>query len=345
MLPYPLIRPLVFALNPEHAHHVTMHSLQAMHRLCLLKPLLPSVPSVPTKLLGNTLANPVGLAAGLDKNGSHIDALAAMGFGFIEIGTITPKAQPGNAKPRLFRLPQAGAIINRMGFNNHGVAAMRTNIERSNYRGVLGINIGKNASTPVENAADDYLECMQQLYAYASYITVNVSSPNTQGLRGLQTSTALVQLLSAIKNKQSQLASQHGKKVQLVLKIAPDLSLDEIDFIAEQLVAFEMEGLIASNTTLDKSAVAHLANGAQQGGLSGEPVRGKSNACLAAFAERLGDKVELIGVGGISQGAHAAEKIQLGAKAVQIYSGLIYTGPSLVADCATAIAAMQPHKL
>ena len=272
--------------------------------------------------MGIEFPNPVGLAAGLDKNGAYIDALAAMGFGFIEIGTITPRPQAGNPQPRLFRIPEAKAIINRMGFNNDGVDQLIENVKSSKFKGILGINIGKNADTPVENAVDDYLICLEKVYHYASYITVNISSPNTKNLRSLQSGDALTELLETLKQRQLELAEQYHHYVPLVLKVAPDLTEEDIEFIANQLLQFKIDGLIVTNTTLSRVGVESLPYGNEAGGLSGAPVFEKSTECLRQFAKRLNGQIPLIGVGGITQGEHALAKKDAGASLVQIYSGL-----------------------
>lgn len=335
---YALTRPALFALDPERAHGVTLSSLELAYRSGLLSRLYPKLHQ-PVECMGIAFDNPVGLAAGLDKNGDHIDALAALGFGSIEIGTITPRPQAGNPKPRLFRLPAAHAIINRMGFNNDGVDKLVENVSRAQYKGVLGINIGKNFDTPVEKATDDYLICLEKVYAHASYVTVNISSPNTKGLRDLQSGDALSQLLHALKNRQAQLATTHRHYVPLVLKVAPDLDEDAITFISEQLVRFEIDGLITTNTTLSREGVDGLPHGQETGGLSGQPVFEKSTQVLEQFAMYLQGQIPLIGVGGIVQGSDAKAKIDAGASLVQVYSGLIYRGPDLINDC---VRALQP---
>ena len=314
---YSLVRPILFRFDAEKAHHFTLNSLRTAEKLGLL----PKVDSHtrPTELMGLQLPNPVGLAAGLDKNGECIDAFAALGFGFVEIGTVTPKPQPGNPQPRLFRVPEHQGIINRMGFNNHGIDAMIRNIENSRFKGILGINIGEKA------------------YAHASYITVNISSPNTKNLRALQGGDELSALLEALKNKQAQLAAAHGKYVPLAVKIAPDLDEAQIDDIAHVVKSVEMDGIIATNTTIDKSSLGSHPLAGEQGGLSGLPVREKSNQVLKLLAERIDGKLPIIGVGGIMNGADAAEKIRLGASAVQVYSGLIYRGPELIKECLAAL--------
>jgi len=334
---YALTRPALFALDPERAHYATLASIACATRLGVLPHLFPKI-TQPVQCMGLTFDNPVGLAAGLDKNGDYIDALAALGFGSIEIGTITPRAQSGNPKPRLFRLPQADAIINRMGFNNAGVDALVANVQKAKFKGVLGINIGKNFDTPVERASEDYLKCMDKVYAHASYITVNISSPNTQGLRSLQSGDALSELLETLKNRQSQLHTTHGRYVPLALKVAPDLEPSDVEFISQQLLRFEIDGLITTNTTLSRVGVESLPHGAEAGGLSGKPVFAKSTQILADFAARLDGKIPLIGVGGITAGADAKAKIDAGATLVQIYSGLIYRGPDLINDAVRALS-------
>ncbi|WP_038317390.1 quinone-dependent dihydroorotate dehydrogenase [Kingella kingae] len=334
---YDLIRPLVFNFAPEQAHGLTLKTLARAEKCGVLPRVNPH--TQPTTLMGLALPNPIGLAAGMDKNGECIDGLAALGFGFIEIGTVTPRPQAGNPKPRLFRSPEHQAIINRMGFNNDGIDQMIRNITRSQYRGVLGINIGKNATTPIENAADDYLICLEKAYAHASYITVNISSPNTQNLRSLQGGDELSKLLTALKNKQAALATQHSRYVPLAVKIAPDLDGAQIADIAHVVLQTEMDGIIATNTTIDKSALGASPLAQEAGGLSGAPVREPSNRVLKALAQELASKVPIIGAGGVLSGKDAAEKIQLGATAVQIYSGMVYRGPELVKECLTAVQA------
>ena len=333
---YALLRPLLFKLDAEQAHHFTLDGLARAYRLGLLQKVAHH--TCPAALMGLRLPNPVGLAAGLDKNGQYIDALAALGFGFIEIGTVTPKAQAGNPKPRLFRVPEHQAVINRMGFNNQGIDAMIQNIEKSRFNGILGINIGKNATTPIENAADDYLLCLEKAYAHAGYITVNISSPNTQNLRALQGSDELSALLSALKNKQAHLAAAHGRYVPLAVKIAPDLNEQQVADIAHAAMQTEIDGIIATNTTIDKSALGHHPLAGEQGGLSGAPVREASNRVLKQLLAELEGRLPVIGVGGILSGADAAAKLHMGAAAVQVYSGLIYRGPALVKECLRACA-------
>ncbi|MBC9230838.1 quinone-dependent dihydroorotate dehydrogenase [bacterium SPL81] len=331
---YSLARPLLFTLAPERAHELTLSMLDKAHKFGLMHQ---KVAHKPVTCMGIEFPNPVGLAAGLDKNGAHIDALSALGFGFIEIGTITPRPQAGNPLPRLFRIPEAKAIINRMGFNNDGVDKLIENVKASKFRGILGINIGKNADTPVEDAVSDYLICLEKVYNYASYITVNISSPNTKNLRSLQSGDALTELLQTLKDRQLELAEQYNHYVPLALKVAPDLEPEDIRFISMQLIKFKIDGLIVTNTTLGREGVENLANGNESGGLSGAPVFEKSTKCLSQFAEILAGKIPLIGVGGIVSGEQAVAKQQAGASLVQVYSGLIYTGPTLVKDCIDAM--------
>lgn len=331
---YSLARPLLFSLAPERAHELTLSMLKSAHKMGAIRQ---TVAAKPVTCMGIEFPNPVGLAAGLDKNGAYIDALAGLGFGFIEIGTITPKPQEGNPKPRLFRIPQAKAIINRMGFNNDGVDQLVENVKAAKFKGILGINIGKNATTPVEDAVSDYLVCLEKVYNYASYITVNISSPNTKNLRSLQSGHALTELLQTLKKRQLELAEELQHYVPLVLKVAPDLEASDIEFIASQLLQFKIDGLIVTNTTLSREGVEGLPFGDEAGGLSGAPVFEKSTACLAAFSKILQGKIPLIGVGGILSGEQAVAKQQAGASLVQIYSGMIYTGPTLIKDCVDAM--------
>lgn len=334
---YSLLRPLLFTLDPETAHHATLDALQAGYKLGLLPLLHKQVEPDPCTAMGLTFPNPVGLAAGLDKNGAYINALAALGFGFIEIGTVTPRPQPGNPKPRLFRLPEAQAIINRMGFNNLGVDALIENVKNAQHTGILGINIGKNFDTPIERAAEDYLIGLRKVYPYASYIAINISSPNTKNLRQLQGGDELDALLSQLKSEQDKLSQQHGKYVPLALKIAPDLDQEQIQQIATLLMRHRIDGVIATNTTLSREGVEHLAQHKEAGGLSGAPVREKSTAVIRQLASSLQGSLPIIGVGGILKGVDAVEKIQAGATLVQVYSGLVYSGTELIAECATAI--------
>ena len=295
--------------------------------------------------MGLTFPNPVGLAAGLDKDGAYIDGLAALGFGFIEIGTVTPRAQPGNPKPRMFRLPEAQALINRMGFNNGGVDAFVRNVQASRFyqkrQGILGLNIGKNADTPIERATDDYLYCLDKVYPYAAYVTVNISSPNTKNLRQLQQASELDALLSSLKQAQSRLADTHGRYVPLVLKIAPDLDDEQIDTIASALLRHHIDGVIATNTTITRDAVQGLAHANETGGLSGAPVRDLSTRVIRALHQVLQGEIPIIGVGGILSGTDASEKMAAGASLVQLYTGLIYRGPALVRECTSACASIH----
>lgn len=337
---YSLLRPLLFRLDPETAHHLTLGGLRAACSLGLGGLIAGRPTDDPRIAMGLTFPNPVGLAAGLDKNGEYIDGLAALGFGFIEIGTVTPLPQPGNPRPRLFRLPHAQGIINRMGFNNSGVDRLIENVRRARYRGILGINIGKNAATPIEHAADDYLVCLRKVYAHASYVAINISSPNTRNLRQLQGEAALNNLLVRIKAEQNKLADMHGKYVPVALKIAPDMESGQIAQIAHLLVQHRIDAVIATNTTLSRDGVEHLPHSAEAGGLSGAPVRDKSTAVIRALFAELRGELPIIGAGGILGGADAAEKINAGAALVQLYSGLIYRGPALIGDCCAAIRAL-----
>jgi dihydroorotate dehydrogenase len=339
---YSLARPLLFSLDPEAAHNITLPALRRAEAAGLLRNRVCPEPD-PRTVMGITFPNPVGLAAGLDKDGAYIDGLAALGFGFIEVGTVTPRGQPGNPKPRMFRLPEARAIINRMGFNNGGVDAFVANVQASRFYqqklGVLGLNIGKNADTPIERAADDYLVCLRKVYPYASYVTVNISSPNTKNLRQLQGASELDALLSQLKDEQSRLADKHGRYVPITLKIAPDVDGDQVRNIAGALLRHKIDGVIATNTTLSRESVKGLRHADEMGGLSGAPVFELSNKVIRALKQELGDAIPIIGVGGIMQGADAKAKIDAGAALVQLYSGLIYRGPALIRECAAAIKA------
>lgn len=338
---YSLLRPLLFALDAEKAHHLTLESLKYAHRTGLLA-LYAGKPVVdPVTVFGVTFSNRVGLAAGLDKNADYIDALGALGFGAVEVGTVTPKPQAGNPKPRLFRAVEQRGIVNRMGFNNLGVKHLVMNIRQRTYKGVLGVNIGKNATTPVENALDDYLICLDAVYADCDYITVNLSSPNTPGLRDLQFGEPLKRLLEGLKNRQSQLHSQYGKYKPLLVKIAPDLAESDLDDIAQTFLQLQIDGVIATNTTIDKSVLVGTSLECEAGGLSGAPVAQKSTAVLQYLAHHLERKIPMIGVGGIETAAQAEGKISAGASLVQLYSGLIYRGPALVHECACALAASR----
>ncbi len=338
---YSVLRPLLFRLNAETAHHVTLRGLAALTRTVRTAP----AAQHPLRVMGLMFPNPVGLAAGLDKNGAYIDALAALGFGFIEVGTVTPRPQPGNPRPRLFRIPRAGAIVNRMGFNNDGVERLVANVARARYRGVLGINIGKNFDTPLERAADDYLLCLRRVYPYAGYITVNISSPNTRDLRQLQDATRLDGLLDVLKTAQRELAQHHGRYVPLAVKVAPDLDAAQIAAIAQMLIRHEIDGVIATNTTVARDGVAGLPHGDETGGLSGAPLRGAATAVVRRLGDALAGQIPIIGVGGIANGTDAAEKIAAGASLVQLYTGLVYRGPRLVQECIDAVATVRPASI
>jgi dihydroorotate dehydrogenase len=337
---YALARPLLFSIDAETAHNLTLPSLKNATALGITK-VIPKPAPDPREVIGITFPNPVGLAAGLDKDGAYIDGLAALGFGFIEIGTVTPRAQKGNPKPRMFRLPKAKAIINRMGFNNGGVDAFVANVQASRFyqqrEGVLGLNIGKNADTPIERAADDYLYCLEKVYPYASYVTINISSPNTKNLRQLQGGSELDSLLSVLKEAQWRLADRHGRYVPIALKIAPDIDDEQIKTIADSLTRHEIDAVIATNTTVGRDAVQGLPHAGESGGLSGAPVFDLSNKVIYALKAELGDAVPIIGVGGIFSGKDARLKIDAGASLVQLYTGLIYRGPALVRECAAAL--------
>lgn len=338
---YQHIRDLLFRLDAETSHELSLDMLGAAERLRLLGLFAAKVPSNPVEVMGLTFDNPVGLAAGLDKNGDYFNALGALGFGFVEIGTITPRPQPGNPQPRLFRIPEAQAIINRMGFNNKGVDHLVEQVKKRRYQGILGINIGKNAVTPVENAVDDYLICLRKVYDHADYIAVNISSPNTPGLRNLQFGDSLSQLLAPLKKAQTELHSASGRYVPIAVKIAPDMDESEIHQVAGILIQEGMDGVIATNTTITRVGVEEFENGNEAGGLSGLPVRDKSTYVVRTLSACLGGKLPIIGVGGILDGASAADKIRAGASLVQVYSGFIYEGPALVARAAEGIANYQ----
>ncbi|MGC1333070.1 quinone-dependent dihydroorotate dehydrogenase [Pseudomonas sp.] len=337
---YNLARQLLFKLSPETSHDLSLDLIGAGGRLGLNGMLTKQPARVPVTVMGLSFDNPVGLAAGLDKNGAAIDGFAQLGFGFVEIGTVTPRPQPGNPKPRIFRLPEATAIINRMGFNNLGVDNLLNRVRASQYKGVLGINIGKNVDTPVERAVDDYLICLDKVYPHASYITVNVSSPNTPGLRSLQFGESLKQLLEALAERRELLAAQYGKRVPVAIKIAPDMSDEETVQVAQALLRAGMDAVIATNTTLSREGVEGLAHGDEAGGLSGAPVREKSTHIVKVLAGELAGRMPIIAAGGITEGKHAAEKIAAGASLVQLYSGFIYKGPALIREAVDAIAAL-----
>lgn len=334
---YRLARQFLFTMDGETSHELGLNLLGKAERFGVLGMLSPKVPDAPVTVAGITFPNPVGLAAGLDKNGDYIDAFARLGFGFIEIGTVTPRPQPGNPKPRLFRLPEQRAIINRMGFNNKGVDHLVEQVKKAKFKGVLGINIGKNFDTAVEDATSDYLICLEKVYKYATYITVNISSPNTPGLRTLQYGDALRELLQPLKDRQAELAKEYGYKPVFV-KIAPDMDDNEVRMVAETLVDCDIDGVIATNTTLSREGVEGAEHGDEAGGLSGAPVTELSTQTIERLADALNGRLPIIGVGGILEGEDAVEKMEAGASLVQVYSGFIYRGPELIAESVRAIA-------
>jgi len=337
---YPFIKPCLFAMDAERAHNFTLGTLDRVHQLGLGSLTNKKIPRDERHFCGLRLPNPVGLAAGLDKDGKHIDALSDLGFGFIEIGTVTPRGQSGNPQPRMFRLPDANALINRMGFNNDGVDACVERLKKSTFwqsGGIVGLNIGKNATTPIESAADDYLHCMQKVYELASYITVNISSPNTKNLRQLQSGDELNSLLSQIALEKLKLSDRYKKQVPLFLKIAPDLENDQIESIAELLIEHRIDAVIATNTTIARDAIQGLPHAEEAGGLSGAPVKKASDEVIHELSKTLKGQIPIIGVGGILNGQDAKDKIEAGASLVQLYTGLIYKGPDLVSECASAL--------
>ncbi len=340
LVPYALTRRFLFGLDPETAHDLTLGTLARVQHTPMVCAVAQTRVDDPTTVAGLRFPNRIGLAAGLDKNGRCIDGLGAMGFGFIEVGTVTPKAQPGNPKPRMFRLPEANALINRLGFNNDGLAAFVANVKRARFRqrgGILGLNIGKNAATPIERAADDYLLCLDGVYPHADYVTVNISSPNTQNLRALQSDAALDGLLSAVQERRAALAQQHGRRVPIFVKIAPDLTPDQVDAIAATLRRCGIDGVVATNTTVARDAVKSLPHGAEAGGLSGAPLFAASNRVISQLRSALGADYPIIGVGGVMSAADAQAKIAAGANLIQIYTGFIYKGPELVTEAARAL--------
>jgi dihydroorotate dehydrogenase len=345
LVPYGLARPFLFGLDAEQAHEVTLEALARTQNTPLACFYSQTRVEDPVSLAGLSFPNRLGLAAGLDKNARCIDAFAAMGFGFVEVGTVTPKAQPGNPKPRIFRLPERDALINRLGFNNEGLDAFLRNVQRARFRKggqsrpmLLGLNIGKNAATPIENAADDYLIGLAGVYPHADYVTVNISSPNTANLRSLQSDEALDRLLAAIAQRREELAAQHGRRVPVFVKIAPDLDEAQVQLIAATLTRNGMDGVIATNTTLVRDAVAGLRHADETGGLSGRPVQAASNRVIAQLRAALGKDFPIIGVGGVLSGEDARAKLAAGADVVQVYTGLIYRGPALVREAARALA-------
>jgi dihydroorotate dehydrogenase len=338
---YGLARPFLFAVDPERIHELTLEGLQRAYELGLTRADPATLAGDPVRVMGLDFPNPVGLAAGLDKNGAHIDALGSLGFGFVEVGTVTPRPQPGNPKPRMFRLPASQALINRLGFNNQGLARFVANAGRARYRGVLGLNIGKNADTPIGAALQDYRLGLEAVYPYAGYVTVNISSPNTRDLRSLQQDEELRALLGALQEQRERLAQQHGRRVPIAVKIAPDLEDGQLLRIADTLVALGIDGVIATNTTIARAAVAGQPHAGEAGGLSGRPLFERATAVVRVLAGHLQGALPIIAVGGICNGADAAEKIRAGAALVQLYTGLIYRGPALVGECRAAIAGLR----
>lgn len=335
---YGLVRPLLFRMDAEKAHEFTLNALDKVHQAA--PALMRQNLLLPTQLMGLEMKNPVGLAAGLDKNGAHIDALGDLGFGFVEVGTVTPLAQAGNPTPRLFRIPNKACLINRFGFNNEGLGQFIHNVQQSEWRkkgGILGLNIGKNAATPMEKATDDYIKGLEGVYAHADYITVNISSPNTQNLRELQGENELIGLLSALNHKRTELQATHNRYVPIAVKIAPDMDESQIDSVAAAVTQCHIDGIIATNTTLERSYVAGQSHADEQGGLSGPAVHALSLKVIERLRQQLGADYPIIGVGGINSGMDAVEKLQAGANAVQLYTGLIYQGPLLIRDCVDAI--------
>jgi dihydroorotate dehydrogenase len=336
---YRAIRPLLFALDPETAHRLSLKSLDLLARLGAAWLIASEAPPLPVRAMGLHFPNPLGLAAGLDKNGEHIDGLAALGFGFLEIGAVTPRPQPGNPRPRLFRLREADALINRLGFNNLGVDALVENLRGCGYRGVLGVNIGRNFDTPNERAADDYIACLRKVYAHASFVTANVSSPNTRELRALQAPDSFDALIAALAAERDALAARHGRRVPLAVKIAPDADEGAIEMIADRVVSRGIDAVIATNTTVSREGVEHLRASAEHGGLSGAPLRARATAVVAKLRRALPANIAIIGVGGIASAADAREKLDAGANLVQIYTALVYRGPKLVGEIVRGLAA------
>ena len=338
---YGLARKILFAMDPEAAHEVTLTNLQRAYDCKLTRSMTHDLPVSPKVLMGLTFKNPVGLAAGLDKNGAHIDALGNLGFGFIEVGTVTPRPQPGNPKPRMFRIPEAQALINRLGFNNEGLETFLANVRQSQYRGaggILGLNIGKNADTPIDRAVDDYLVGLAGVYPHADYVTINISSPNTKNLRDLQSAQALDALLSSLNEKRAELSQTHDRRVPIAVKIAPDIDDDQIQAICQALMNHHMDAVIATNTTISRDRVNGLRHAEQHGGLSGRPLHELSLRVIEKLRTQLGPDFPIIGVGGIVSGQQATEKMAAGADVVQLYTGLIYRGPALISECVKALA-------
>jgi dihydroorotate dehydrogenase len=335
---YRAVRPLLFALEPETAHSLTLRALDCLERLGVASIAADRASPSPTRVMGLDFPNPVGLAAGLDKDGEHIDGLAALGFGFIEIGAVTPLPQAGNPGPRLFRLPEAEALVNRLGFNSRGADAVVDNLRRARYRGVLGVNIGRNAGTPNDRAHEDYAACLRKVYPHASFVTANVSSPNTQDLRELQRSDELDRFLAALVAERDRLAAQHGKRVPLAVKVSPDLDDAGIAAVADRVAARGIDAVIATNTTVSREGVEHLPAARQQGGLSGAPLRRRATSVVATLRRSLPAGVAIIGVGGIASAADAREKLDAGASLVQLYTALVYKGPRLVGEIVRGLA-------
>ena len=342
---YKTIRDLLFLLPTETSHHLSLQSISLLQQWNLTALVARDIPDDPVEVMGISFPNRVGLAAGLDKDAGHIDGFASLGFGHLEVGTVTPRPQPGNPKPRLFRLKSRGAIINRMGFNNEGVDALTKKIRRSDYKGVLGVNIGKNFDTPMENALQDYLTCLRKVYKVASYIVVNISSPNTPGLRDLQQGSELPQLLEGLKEEHQRLGEKHEKSVPLLVKVAPDLTDEELRGVCDRLLQFDLDGIIVSNTTIDRETIQGDKLASEQGGLSGAPLFEKSNHALEVVVSTVKDKMAIIGVGGIMRGDDAVRKIVLGADLVQIYTGFIYHGPDLIRNSVDKIRKARPEPL
>jgi dihydroorotate dehydrogenase len=336
---YRAVRPLLFALDPEAAHSLSLDCLDVLTRLGAALLLSCSVPRIPVHAMGLDFPNPVGLAAGLDKDGEHIDGLAALGFGFLEIGAVTPRPQEGNPKPRVFRLPESEALINRLGFNSRGVDAVVENLRRSRYRGILGVNVGRNADTPNERALEDYAACLRKVYPYASFVTANVSSPNTKNLRELQRADEIDGLLAALAAERERLAQRHGKRVALAVKVSPDLDDAGIEAVADRVAARGIDAVIATNTTVSREGVEHLAASREPGGLSGAPLRARATAVVAKLRRALPGSVAIIGVGGIASAADARAKLDAGASLVQLYTALVYRGPRLVGEIVRGLAA------
>jgi dihydroorotate dehydrogenase len=336
---YRALRPLLFALDPETAHSITLKSLDCLERLGAASLLASAAPRIPVRAMGLEFPNPVGLAAGLDKDGEHLEGLAALGFGFLEVGAVTPRPQPGNPRPRVFRVPEAQGIVNRLGFNSRGVDALVENLRRSRFRGILGVNIGKNFDTPNERAADDYNACLRKVYPFASFVTANVSSPNTKALRELQRADDLDALLASLTGERDLLAQRHGKRVPLAVKIAPDLEDAAIEAIADRVAARGIDAVIATNTTISRAGVEHLPASREPGGLSGAPLKARATAVVAKLRRVLPERIPIIGVGGIASAADAREKLDAGATLVQLYTALVYRGPAVVGEIVGGLAA------